>query len=486
MAQESLKAAVKKTGARGGHCLVVDPATGEILAMAVVPEFNPNVFSSFRPDQWRNRTVTDCFEPGSTIKAFLLSACLEEGVVTPTTNFDCEKGEFKIGAHVVHDTKRHGVMNVRDIIVRSSNIGAIKIGHKLGYSKFCEYLRRFGFGSRTGIDLLGERSGFLRPPEKAGPVDQATLFFGQGMTTTSLQMAMAMSAIANGGKLMRPYVVREIIDKSGRRVRRTYPKLVRRVISESTARKAARILEGVVGEEGTGKQAAISGFRVAGKTGTAQKVDPKTRAYSEDLSVATFLGFVPMTQPKLVILVVIDEPKGVAYGGVVAGPVFREVGLWSLNYLRVNPRVHRPILARKGGTAPAVSKTAGPQSGEKMGGTRSKIGISPLRPARAVPGALSSGPPGRLSSPSAPLLPDFRGLGMRVVLKRGRSLGLKIRLEGTGLAVHQDPGPGTPLTRVSAVRVRFQPPSQGVSHRGASAPGGHKGGTSVQHRASSG
>ena len=426
-AQQSLKAAVEKTSAKAGHCVVVDPETGEILAMAVVPEFNPNIFSKYRSNQWRNRTVTDCFEPGSVIKAFLLAASLEEGVVTPYTQFDCEQGEFKIGTHVVHDTHKHGVLSVSDIVVRSSNIGAIKIGQKIGYDKFYEYLIKFGFGSETGVDLLGEREGFVRKPSECKAIDQATVFFGQGMTTTSIQLVMAMAAIANGGKLMRPYVVKAIADESGQVVKKTSPKLIRRVLSSQTARRMARILEGVVGDEGTGPQAAIDGFRVAGKTGTSQKVDPQTKKYSMRNYMATFVGFVPADRPRLVILVTIDEPRGVSYGGVVSAPVFREVGQWSLNHLRVSPQVRvveKPKEIQRDQAVPSVS-------------ARSSHVVRPI-----VEGGL----------------PDFRGLGMREVVKKGKALGLKVSLEGTGLAVKQDPRPGASLEKVSTLKVSFRPP----------------------------
>jgi cell division protein FtsI (penicillin-binding protein 3) len=429
-AQQALQRAVKKSKARAGHCLVVNPETGEILAMAVVPEFNPNIFSQYRPYQWRNRTITDCYEPGSTMKAFLLAACLEEAVVTPYTNFDCEHGKYKIGSRTIHDTHKYGVMTVSDIIVHSSNIGAIKIGGKLGYERLYEYTEKFGFGRKTGINLLGERKGFVRSPKKAGQIDRATVCFGQGMTTTSLQLVMAMAAIANGGKLMRPYVVKAIVDESGRVIKETYPKIVRRVISPRAAKKVAGILEGVVSEEGTGPQAAIKGFKVAGKTGTAQKVDPKTGTYSSTKDVATFVGFAPADHPKLAILVMIDEPKGISYGGVVAAPVFSEVGLWSLNHLRVNPQTE---LVDKG--------TDIEQNTDKLSNP------GPLK-AKQPPVKVEAG-----------FLPDFSGLGMREVLKKGRSLGLKVVLKGTGLAVRQEPGPGAPLRQISSIRVSFSPPT---------------------------
>lgn len=434
-AQEALKAAVAKSRARAGHCLVIDPMTGEILAMAVIPEFDPNHFTDYTPDHWRNRVLTDCFEPGSTIKAFLVSAALEESVVDPLSEFDCEDGAYRVGGRVVHDAHKYGRLTVADIIIHSSNIGAIKIGQKLGYARFCEYLKRFGFSEKTGIDLLGERQGFIRPAEDARIIDQATLYFGQGMTTTSLQLAMAMGAIANGGNLMRPFVVKQIVDGSGRVTEEKRPKVVRRVVSARTAKTVARILEGVAGSHGTAEKAAISGFKVAGKTGTSQKADPRTRQYSRTKYIASFVGFVPSDQPRLLISVLIDEPKGVVYGGLVAGPVFSEIGAWALNHLRVNPRPELLSVADAGARRVSAdtsqSAAQGPESPE----------------IRALAAQLSEG-----------MLPDFRGKGMREVLRRGRALGLKVCLEGSGLAVSQKPEPGCPLEAVDMVTVRFSPP----------------------------
>jgi len=434
-AQQALKAAVTKSKAIGGHCLVVDPKTGEILAMAVVPEFNPNLFSKYRPGQWRNRVVADCFEPGSTIKAFLLSASLEESVVTPLSEFYCEEGKYKVGGGVVHDTHKYGKMSVSDIVVHSSNIGAIKIGQKLGYATFCDYLQRFGFGRKTGIDLLGERGGFIREPKKARQIDQATLFFGQGMTATSLQITMAMATVANGGELMRPFVVKKIVDNSGRVIEETRPKVVRRAISLRTAKKVTTILEGVARSQGTAPKAAIGGFSVAGKTGTSQKVDPKTKRYSKSKYVASFVGFAPADRPKLVISVVIDEPRGIVYGGLVAGPVFSEVGSWALNHLRVSPQQD-------------LLKVAGAKPEGGVIDASEAEGKRPESPeVKQIAVQLQEG-----------LLPDFKGMGMREVLKRGRSLGLKVCLEGSGLAVNQKPEAGSPINKVQTVKVSFNPP----------------------------
>jgi len=425
-AEQVLYAAVKKAKAKAGHCIVVNPDTGEILAMAVAPLFNPNVFRKHKPDQWRNRAVTDCYEPGSTIKAFLLATALEKHVVSPQTLLYCEDGAFKVGNRTIHDTKKHGMMSVSQIVTMSSNIGAVKIGQKLGYKRFTEFLKKFGFGTKTGIDLLGEVSGFIRPAGDTRAIDRATSFFGHGMSATSLQVTFAMAAIANGGKLMRPYVVKEIRNSRDHVIRSFHPKVVRRVLSKRTAKKAARILEGVVAEKGTAPLAAIPGFRVAGKTGTSHKVDPRTKRYSRRDYIASFVGFAPVENPKLVMMVSVDEPRGSYYGGSVAGPVFKEVGAWSLNVLRVNPPSR---LVKEDGRLAAIRASL-------WGGE----------------------PEVKEIAEDESLLPDFSGKTMREVLRKARALGLKVALKGTGLACRQTPGPGVPLVKTGKVSVTFSPP----------------------------
>jgi cell division protein FtsI (penicillin-binding protein 3) len=425
-AQQALQRAVTKTRAKSGHCIILNPETGEILAMAVVPLFNPNIFWKYKPNQWRNRAVTDSYEPGSTLKAFLLAAALESRIVSPSTTFYCEQGKFQFANHIIHDTKGFGTLTVSDIIVFSSNIGAVKMGRKLGYKKFVTYLEKFGFGSKTGIDLNGEISGFIRPPKQAKEIDRANMFFGQGMTASSLQIAVAMAAIANGGQLMRPFVVKAIRDQSGRVVKEMKPQVIRKVISTKTARNVARILEGVVSEDGTAPLAAISGYKVAGKTGTSQKVDPRTKSYSKKDYMAIFVGFVPADKPKMVILMAVDEPEGKPYGGLVAGPAFQEVGTWALNYLGITPQV-------KLSAAKMEPETQGPKVSRLI----------------HRPSTLSSEPG---------LLPDFRGQSMREVLMGGKALGLNVILEGTGLAVKQTPRPGSSLKKIHTVKVSFRPP----------------------------
>jgi cell division protein FtsI (penicillin-binding protein 3) len=425
-AQEALREAVEGTRAKGGHCIVVNPETGEILAMAVAPSFNPNVFWNHKSDDWRNRAIADVYEPGSTIKAFLLAAALDAGAVSPQSLLFCENGQYPVGNSIIHDhdKKGHGTLSVSDIITFSSNIGAVKIGEKLGYKRYNEYLKKFGFGEKTGIDLYGEREGYIRSAKNAKDIEKATSYFGQGMTVSSIQVVMAMAAIANGGKLMRPYVVKAVKDGQGRVVKETRPEVVRRVISPETAKEVARILELVVSQKGgTGTLAAISGYTAAGKTGTSQKVDPRTRRYSARNYVTLFVGFVPVYTPKLVMLIMIDEPELKKYGGLVAAPVFKEVGTWTLNHLRVNPEIR---------------VTQGQ-------------GVANSKDPRSLHVELVQEGPHRL--------PDFSGQNMREVLREGKSLGLKIVLEGTGLAFKQVPEPGHPLSQVSQIRVSFRPPT---------------------------
>ncbi|MFO7784058.1 MAG: penicillin-binding protein [Desulfatiglandales bacterium] len=446
-AQQALEEAVKKTKAQGGQCVVMDPETGEILAMALEPSFNPNVFGKYRPEQWRNRVITDAYEPGSTMKAFLIAAALDKAVVSPQTLFFCENGKFSVGRRIIHDTHEYGELTAAEIIALSSNIGAVKIGSKVGYETYTDYLKGFGFGKKTGIDLVGERTGFIRPAAEARTIDRANIFFGQGLTVSSIQLAMAMGAIANNGSLMRPYVVKEVRDTNGRVVMKNRPQAVRRVCSPDTAGEVKRILSEVVSERGTAPLAAIAGYRAAGKTGTAQKVDPKTRRYSKSKYVALFVGFVPVEDTRLVCLVLLDEPKGSSYGGVVAAPVFQEVGRWTLNHLRVMPRLRLASVEEEGGIHKEVTfelmknDPVGTPEGEQAG--MNEIGASFRK---------------KVAEPGEQLVPDFRGKSMREVLRKGSALGIHVVLEGTGLAVEQVPEPGVGLNTVSKVRVRFHPP----------------------------
>jgi cell division protein FtsI (penicillin-binding protein 3) len=419
-AQKRLREAVQESKAKSGICVVMKPQTGEILAMAIVPEFNPNVFWNFKPYRWRNRGITDCFEPGSTLKAFLLASALEEGLVKPETVFDCEKGLYQIGSFVVHDSRAYGKLPVSDIIKFSSNIGAIKIGQKLGAESFHDYLKKFGFGERTGVDFPGERTGMLRSVRNTSLVGQNNLYFGHGISVTALQLTAAFGAIANDGNLMRPYLVKSITDQAGKIVKEFRPLLKRNIISPDTARRARHVLEGVASDGGTAPQAAINGYSVAGKTGTAQKVDSAKKTYSDEKFVAIFGGFAPADSPEIVVLVALDEPQGTPYGGTVAAPVFSDVGYCTLASLNIAPSYRERV---------AVEEKVQDEGEEEI--------FIPVSPG---------------------MMPDVKGLGVRDVLKKARSMGIKAVVKGSGRAVRQNPAPGTLLKKDGSLTVTFEPP----------------------------
>lgn len=335
IAERELENAVERARAKSGTMIVLDPKTGAVLAMAVSPRFDPNAVSALKPDHWRNRALTDAYEPGSTMKTMMAAAAIEEGVIKPNTMVFGEHGRMAVANTVIHDHERLGWVSFAQVIQKSSNIGAAKAGMALGEQRLYRYLQAFGFGQRTEIDLPGEVVGLVRDPKNWGRRSVASISMGQEIGVTPLQMVSAVAAIANGGVLMKPYVVSEIRDAGGNILKQVPPQVKRRVISPETARSVTKILEGVV-TDGTGMKAAIPGFQVAGKTGTAQKIDPRTGAYSATRGVASFVGYVPADRPQLAMLVVIDEPQGeTSSGGVVAAPVFSHVGEQVLSYLGV-------------------------------------------------------------------------------------------------------------------------------------------------------
>jgi len=301
--ESQLRKAIEGTGAKGGTVIVMDPGTGEVLAMASEPRFNPNAFSMYPADARRNRAVTDCFDPGSVFKPFVAAAAVEEGLVTETDMFDCENGSYTVGNRVIHDAQNEKFqkLSLPEILKHSSNIGSVKIAERLGREKLYHYITMFGFGSKTGVDLPGESRGILRDSKDWSDVDFATIAFGQGVSVTAIQLVAAMSAIANDGILMKPHVVRCMVDKKGRVVKEFEPVAVRRVISPETSHRITSILTDVV-EEGTGGNARIVNLSVAGKTGTSQKFDFDLGRYSAEKVEASFVGFFPAEDPQLVIL----------------------------------------------------------------------------------------------------------------------------------------------------------------------------------------
>ncbi|MDP9149944.1 MAG: transpeptidase family protein [Myxococcota bacterium] len=442
-AERELDAAMRTYETRGASLVVVDPSTGDILAMANVPGYNPNDYTDSQPDARRDRAVTDRFEPGSVMKTFTLAAALAAGTLKPTDAIDCEHGVYRIGGITVHDTHSNGVLSPTQILARSSNIGALKIGLQLGEAGLYAALRRFGFGEPTGVPLPGEAAGVLRPRSRSWyDAETASASFGQGISVTTLQLAMAMAAVANDGKLLEPVLVKKVSDGHGDALREVGPKVRREVVPPGVAKTLAEMLTAVTEEGGTAVEAAIPGFRVAGKTSTAQKVDPSTGRYSTEKYTAVFVGFVPVDHPRIVVAVVLDEPMIGRYGGDLAGPVFRRVAETSLRYLGVTPSlatVHLGDVKRDG--APS--------------------GTAPKRPpASGAPAAVASddGPSVPLS-PGSLRVPDAVGLGAHDVIVALMKAGFVPRLDGWGRAVRQSPAPGSAAAKGSSVRVVLEPAS---------------------------
>jgi len=346
-AERELQRAVERSQAKTGTAIVMDPWTGEILALANQPTFDPNKYKRGGSFAKRNRAVTDYFEPGSVFKVILAAGALEEGVVRPSDRFHGENGAIEVGGVTIRDHEKYGWLTVQEILAHSSNVGAIKIGQKLGKSLYYHYISGFGFGSLTGLDLPGETPGFIRRPKGWSGLSLSVLSLGQEISVTPVQIATAFSAVANGGILVRPHIVRDLRAQDGSVARHVEPVMIRRVISQQTAQSLLTILRSAV-EEGTGKEAALEQYSVAGKTGTAQKVDPVTGRYSHQRVVASFVGAVPAESPRLVILVTIDEPETLRWGGSIAAPTFREVARDALQYLRVPPSPTRNVRLVRG------------------------------------------------------------------------------------------------------------------------------------------
>lgn len=335
IAEKELDNAMLRWHASAATAIMMNPFTGEILALANRPAYDANNAVYAKDFEKRNRAITDCYEPGSTFKIIIGTAAIEEGMFNLDSKFDCGKGTVSVGNSVIHDAHKHGVLTFKEVIQKSSNVGSVIIGIQLGKERIYKYAKRFGFGEKTGIDLPGEVSGWIRPPEKWSAVSLGAIPIGQEVAVTPLQVLRAYSAIANGGILVKPHVVSEIRSPDGTLIRSFNAAENKVAISRKTADIFKDILKTVTEEGGTGKSASVEGNQVAGKTGTAQIIDPRTRRYSKEKYVSSFVGFVPADNPMIAMIVVVYEPKGQIYGGVVAAPVFKEIARQSLSYLNV-------------------------------------------------------------------------------------------------------------------------------------------------------
>ena len=336
--EEELAVPMAKHYAQSAQAVVIRPRTGEILAMATLPNFNPNFSSKSTADARRNRIITDVFEPGSTFKTVTLAGALNDGVARLTDRFDCENGAFSFAGRILHDHGNHGVITVEEIIAESSNIGTAKVAIKMGKERAFKYIWDFGFGQRTGLPLSGEVSGILPRPKDWALIHISRIPIGQGVAATPLQMAMALSAVANDGVLMRPMIVDSLVDDKGETVVKYDPQIVRRVVSSAAAKDSVKAMKSVV-QSGTGESARLDNYTVAGKTGTAEK--PVNGFYTKEKYYASFIGFFPADNPELLIAVSVDEPlkKTGYYGGQVASPVFKRIGERTANFLNLKPDV---------------------------------------------------------------------------------------------------------------------------------------------------
>lgn len=457
-AERALADAVKENDATAGIVVAIDPRTGELLASAVWPTFDPNDPSK-RKDV-RNRFITDEYEPGSVMKVFAIAAAVEAGVTNIAERIDVEGGKITIGNKTWSDThKGENVITVGEVMKFSSNVGSVKIARRLGKERLHDALARFGFGQKTGVELPGERSGRLRPTSTWGEIGFATISFGYGLTATPIQLARALGAIANDGIAMDQTVIARVKDASGKVISQHTPH-GERVLSSAAAREIRAMLRMVMEKGGTGEKILIPGFTAAGKTGTAYKVDPATGRYGSNLYLSSFMGFVPADDPRLAIVVMIDEPKnGKHYGGAVAGPVFARVAGEALRYLGVP------------GTGPAVASTSAPASasGSSTPDEAPPTDASSSSSSSAVYAARgpriprpstgsSTTPPREITAPVGDIvmIPDFSGMSVGQAMDAARAAGVKITLEGSGRATEQFPAPGKAVKSITC-RVTFDP-----------------------------
>jgi cell division protein FtsI (penicillin-binding protein 3) len=468
IAERELAAAINKTHAMAGTVVVMNPNNGELLAVANWPTFDPNAASAGTPAEFRmNRAISALYEPGSTFKLITLAAAFDQGITNPDEVFDCENGATYVAGHKIHDHKRFGMLTVADILALSSDVGAIKIAERLGAPKFYDYIRSFGFGTPTGVDLPGESRGLLRPLVNWSPISIGAISMGQEVGVTPLQLISAVSAIANGGTLYKPHIVAEV--RRGETVLPREGLLAdsepRRVIQPETAATLRRLMEGVV-LNGTGKLARLDGWTSAGKTGSAQKIDPNTGRYSPTQLIASFTGFAPINNPAVAILVSLDSPIGLHEGGMVAAPVFKRVAEQVLPYLDVSPDV--PVNEQL--MQAAYKKHAQSDAENLEDFTPSDLLLLPEQPE-----TVASSPETHMTNNTNPTshltlavtadedteisIPDFSGKTMRDVTEMCLRLGLDPVLVGTNLATDQSPAAGSQVRRGSRITVQFGTPA---------------------------
>jgi cell division protein FtsI (penicillin-binding protein 3) len=460
--QSTVEQAVADHHAAGAVAVVEEPSTGRILAMVSEPTFDPNHYDQFKPEDRINRAVQWVYEPGSMFKMVPYSAALEEGLISPEEMIDCQGGAITIDRHVFHDAERGmRVVTIEESLAHSSDVAAIKVGLRLGQERLYQYIRRYGFGSRTGIDLPGEELGLLKPPERWSGTSIGAVPIGQEVGVTALQIVSAYSAIANRGVLVPPRIIERF--EEGSTVTTPPPRPSHRVVSERTAQIMKHMLAAVV-QEGTGRSAQLNDYSAAGKTGTAQKIDP-SGAYSHSHFVASFVGMAPVEHPAIVVLISVDSPVGLYYGAEVAAPVFKSVAEQVLTHLNVpHDRPVTLIVANhssarrspaKPPQRPAFLEDGPPEvsAPDTPTGDAAAAGVRPV----ALNTNASAALPDTVVIPSGPqvTVPDLTGLAQRPVAAQCAALGLDLVVSGSGLASEQSPLPGAKVPQGTRVRVRF-------------------------------
>jgi cell division protein FtsI/penicillin-binding protein 2 len=497
MAERELARAIGDTHALAGTIVVENPKTGEILALANWPGFNPNSFNAADPNARKNRAVSDIYEPGSTFKIVTLAAGLEERVTNPDEVVDCQMGSIVVNGHLIHDHKPYGALTVTQILENSSDVGAIKIALRLGDERFDRYIRAFGFGSQTGIELPGETRGLTKPASRWSKVSIGAISMGQEIGVSPLQLISMVSTIANDGVFVPPRIV------AGTTPPRSTPQLIafhpaegRRVISTMTAAQLKRMLEGVI-LRGTGPKAILDGYSAAGKTGTAQKTDPTSGRYSKSQYIASFTGFAPINNPAITVLVILDSPSvGSHEGGMAAAPVFSRVMQQVLGYLNVphdvelQEQVRRRQMLRarvreedvSEGAPDYIAQETGPSQPGNPGATAAPPVAAKEKPAEviamvkpapaqaAIPAKPSARPAPQLIaavSPAPPrgtvvldvggvvVVPDFHGKGVRSALEEAQAAGIELEISGSGVGQEQSPAAGARISPGAHVAVRF-------------------------------
>lgn len=447
--EQALAAAVERSHAKFGTAIVMDPQTGEILALANAPTFNPNQPAQVSPEERKNGAVENLYEPGSTFKIVAFSAAIEKGLVKPEDKIDCQMGQITVAGRVVHDHHPFGVLTVADALAQSSDVGAIKLGLLVGNQSMYDYMKLLGFGARTGIDLSGESPGLLRPVSRWQASSIGSLAMGQEVGVTPMQMAIAYGALANNGLLVKPHLVREVRTSAGAVVFQAKTES-RRALKPETTSALRGMFEGVT-LHGTARKAQLNGYTAAGKTGTAQKIDPRTRTYSTTKYIGSFVGFAPVQNPAVVIVVVIDEPQGAYHGGDVAAPVFREIAEQILPELNITPDLEiksAPQLIVQAAQASPKTREEEQRQSEQRAATLPTVAAHKF----------SNGENEvvfAVATRRGALMPDLRGQSVRDAARMCAQLGLRLEARGEGRASRQAPEAGAEVAAGQVVRVDF-------------------------------